>query len=266
MIAPAVLAAALVKPKTNANPTLQPTALPAGGGQIDPSLIAAQLQAQQVGSQLQANQQAGNNLRGGVGEFLPRMLAQALLQGQSKSSNTALSQAQMNHNTAVAKALFPNDSQAQLAYLTDPSDMAKSFASRYAPQDVRAGNTLLNAPPSAAGSQGSAPGTYTAPKMDVTNDRPTIQTMGGMQTGAQLPMGYQEQTAAAGQQETARQDQAVNALTQQGLGIQQEQANAAKQQAAAAAQQAASGAQTSNVGASNSQNFNLPPGYVLKGP
>jgi hypothetical protein len=270
------LSAQSLKSPAPAPAAAQAPTLPASAS---PQLIAAQQKAQMLAQALQANQQGGQNLHGGVAEFGARLLAQALLSGETKKANTDVAQAQIARAQAIAQQLHPGDSNFATLMSLDPDGAVAASLKGYEPIDVRQGNTVLNAPGSVAGTQGSAPNTYTAPTMQDDGGQMGMLTAGGYTPLGQRAPNYgeatsqqQANTAQASQQEQAAQNQRSNTLTQQGLGIQAQQAQASMAQAAAAQAQARAAGQQAATGAGNlglqqqtSPTFALPQGYVLNG-
>jgi hypothetical protein len=232
-----------------ANPAALAAALQAGVNPAQAQSIAAQRQflAQMLA---RMGEVGGQNLRTPTA-LGANLLAEALLQRGMTRNNAASAQMQQQ----IAQALFPNDRQEQLAYLVAPDAMGKSLAARYAPLDVRQGNTVLNAP--------TPQGQFTAPVMRDDGGIYSTQTPTGVAVTGQRPANYAEQTGqrnaatqAAAQAEAARHNVSLENIDWSKIPIELGMMRAALSNAGTNAGQL-------GLGQANSQNFAPPPGFQL---
>ena len=250
---------------TNANPILTI-------GRLDPRLLALALQSQELGESAQATSQAGEGSRNAAALGL-NLLAKGLIDHKRAGINAQLSQAQLAYNQSLAAQLRPgNPAFARLMSADPQGAMSELEKAELAPVDTRQGNTLVNAPSSVAGTQGSAPGTFTAPVMQDDGGIFGNQTMAGYTSTGQRPMNYTEQVAqqnastqAAAQQETTAQNQRSNAIAQQQVAVARQQAAASQAQAVASGVSASASAQNAGVVAGSTPTFAVPQGYFLNG-
>ncbi len=252
--------------KANGNPVLSV-------GQISPQYLAAALQEQQTQEALQGVNASGPQSKNALALAL-NLGAKAVLDRKAVRLGTQLGAAQLAQNQALAQQLRPGNKTFATLMARDPQGaLAEVEKAEIAPTDVRQGNTLVNAPNSVAGSQGSAPGTFTAPTTVDDGGQMGYQTPAGFHSIGARPMNYAEGVAQAGQTETARhnliseqQGQQGLGIQQQGLGIQAQQAQASLAQAAAAQQNAGTSAASLATQQQTTPTFALPPGYVIGAP
>lgn len=144
--------------------------------------------------------QAPQEIRSG-GQLAANLMANALLQFASArndkklaTAETADKQAAQDQRVQDAQSFFPNDPQAQAAYVADPSGGLGSFWDGRKPQTVSQGSTVVS---------GGQP-VYTAPVMGVSEGRGYVQTPEGFSPQGELaPTQVQQwgqQNAVAGQQ------------------------------------------------------------------
>lgn len=215
---------------------------------VNPGTAQSSAQRRQFLAQMLANIQSDNgNLRSPTNLGL-HLLAQGLTQYGLNKATREQSAAQRQ----LAEALYPDDKKAQLRWLVDPEGMNKSASAAYAPNNVKAGETVT---------YGQGGPTYTAPILRDDGGVMGNQTLDGFtQTGVRAP-NFTEQTGqqnamtqAAQQREAARHNVADEGIQNAKIPIELGMMNIAMRNSNTSAGQL-------GLGQSNSPSFALPPGY-----
>lgn len=226
-------------PSITVNPV---AATQVGVSPTDATRLAAR--SQYLAEALRAMADSGAQpIRGGLGEVGAKLLASAILMhGKQKADQQSALITQQ-----IAQRLYPNDPNAQLRWMVDPSGMNAAAAKAYEPMAVKQGESV--------GSVNSG-FHYTAPVMWHDANLFGTQTPTGVTTTGERGPTIPEQNTQTAQAEQARHNQVLENLQFQELPFKLAMARAALSNAATSA---------GNLGLNTAKTpeVSVPQGYVL---